>query len=1002
MLLAAVLSAFLGCGLVMAESSPWLYRAWQTDEGLPDNSVTGIAQTRDGYLWVATLGGLMRFNGADFSPIPLLNLPGVPNRVVRAMYLDRQDRLWLGMERGTLVCLGPDSVRTYTTTNGLLDTRALAMAEDREGAIWIAYSSGLCRIRDEQVTAFGSAEGLPRGGGNSWVASDARGELWYGRGSQVGVFREGHLQPKLTLDETPLRICAAASSGLWICAGARVLKYEEGHEPEEVGRLPEKAQARALFNDSSGALWIGTAADGLFRFRDGRLEKVSTSHQEVDCLAEDREGNLWAGTSGGGLNLVRPCTVALIGREAGLPFESVRSVCEDTAGDIWVALQDGKLARGRNGRWKEVGADAGWPGGSATCVAGDREGGVWVGTRARGLQYWRDGVWRAWRRRDGLSSDSVRSILVAATGDVWVATDSPARLQDLRGGKVRALELPGEIRSIRAMAEGAAGTIWIGTSEGRIMRVSGESLVNEPAVNGPSQLSVRCLHCTPDGALWIGYAGYGVGRLKNGKYARLTTSAGLMDDYASQIFADRRGALWIAGNRGLFQVQRSEMEAVAEGRQERVRSRVFGRSEGLASLQPNCDNFPAVCRASDGCLWFSMRSGLLRVQPDKIRDHPDPPPVLLERVSLDDRSVALYGGHSQWQALGEDELPDLRAPTGVLRLPPGHHKVEFEFAALSFASPENVHFRYRLNNFDESWIEAGTLRHATYPRLPAGNYEFRVRACNTAGVWNEAGAAVAISVSPFFWQTWWFRGLALAMFTVGLIALVRYLSFRRLRERMRQLEQQAALHKERVRIARDMHDEVGAKLTRLSLLSDMASGQAEMPPGARGEVKEISDTARDTIRSFEEIVWAINPRNDTLADLAHYLCRYAEDFFEGSPVQCVFDLPPEIPPVALPTETRHQIFLAAKEALNNVLKHARARQVRLQVTLRPGGFEIVIEDDGAGFETGAPARRAGGGNGLGNMRERLQNAGGQFECHSQSGHGTRIVFTVPFAAVVAG
>ena len=986
----------------MAEASSWLHRAWQTDEGLPDNSVTGITQTRDGYLWVATLGGLMRFNGADFKAIPQLNLPGVPNRVVRAMFLDRQDRLWLGMDRGPVICLGADSARAFSAKEGLPDTRATTMAQDRDGAVWIAFSSGLCRIKEGRVTTFGPAEGLPPGRGSTSVASDAQGELWFSRGAQVGVFRDGELHPKLTLDESPVRICSAAATGLWICAGARLLKYEENQEPEERGRLPEKAQVRVLFEDHAGGLWIGTAADGLFRLKDRALEKVSTSHQEVDCLAEDREGNIWAGTGGGGLNLIRPRAVSLFGQESGLPFESVRSVCEDAAGDIWVALQNGMLARGANGSWSQVKADAGWTGGNATCVAADRQGGVWVGTRDHGLQYWRNGAWRAWRRQDGLSSDSVRSILVAANGDVWAATDSPRRLQQLREGKWHALEMPGDIRSIRAMAEGADGTIWIGTSEGLILRVSGQALVSEAAVAGPVPFSVRCLHSTPDGALWIGYAGYGVGRLKAGRYSRITTAAGLMDDYASQIFADGRGAIWIAGNHGLFQVRMEEMEAVAEGRKERVRSRIFGRSEGLSGLQPNCDNFPAVCQARDGRLWFSMRRGLLMVQPDQIRDNRRLPPVLLERVSVDDSPVALYSSHSPSQHRGAAGLRDLSQPAAALAIPPAHRKLEFDFAALSFASPENVHFRYRLTNFDEKWIEAGPQRRAAYPRLPAGNYEFRVLACNNAGVWNETGAALALVVSPFFWQTWWFRSLAVVLFTASVIAVVRYVSFRRLRARMQQLEQQAALHKERVRIARDMHDEVGAKLTRLSLLSEMATGQPELPPAARDEVKEISDTARDTIRSFEEIVWAVNPRNDTLADLAHYLCRYAEDFFEGSPVECAFDLPPELPAVTLSTEARHQIFLAAKEALNNALKHARARQVCIRVTLTQGEFGIAVEDDGCGFDSGTPPKRAGAGNGLDNMRERLRSVGGRFECQSRPGQGTRILFHMPAQTAVAG
>jgi signal transduction histidine kinase len=209
------------------------------------------------------------------------------------------------------------------------------------------------------------------------------------------------------------------------------------------------------------------------------------------------------------------------------------------------------------------------------------------------------------------------------------------------------------------------------------------------------------------------------------------------------------------------------------------------------------------------------------------------------------------------------------------------------------------------------------------------------------------------------------------------------------------LEQQAAVEKERTRIARDMHDEVGAKLTRLSFLSEMTGGNPEIPPAARGDVKEISDTARETIRSFEEIVWAVNPRNDTLADLVHYLCRYAEDYFEGSSVRCFFDLPPGIPAVILPTEVRHQVFLAAKEALNNVLKHAKAGRVCVKLAAGTEEFQIFIEDDGCGFDPASPPARAGGGNGLKNMRERLRSIGGRLECGSVPGGGTRIALISP-------
>ncbi len=910
-------------GRELESRNHWLARTWQTDEGLPDNYVTGVMQTQDGHLWVSTLGGLMRFDGARFEEYSIIHLPKVINRNIRNALLDRRGRFWLVTDRGVLIRVEAKSARVFTSEDGFPFGRVAAMAEDEAGSLWMAVGNSFLRIEGDRIVR-ASEPGIP-GGGGAWVAADEKGQLWLARGNQVCGFRNGRWKTLATLNAAPVRLVASRRGGLWICAGTGVFRFEEGKDPTPIGQLPRRAAVRVMMEDMEGRLWIGTTTDGLLVQQGKEFIPVPVSHPEILALKQDREGNIWVGTAGGGLNLLRPRAVELVSTRDGLPFESTRSVCEDSEGWIWVALQDGALARGRNAEWRAVTAADGWSGGNAHCVSAARDGGVWIGTRDRGLQRWKEGKTVEWSGREGLGSTWVRALRETRKGEVWLATDQPPRLCLFDGTTFRRFEVPEGTRSIRALAEGVDGILWAGTSDGRLFRLSGSELVEETFGQSEGPRSIRCLHAASDGSLWIGYAGWGVGRYREGVFSRLHTASGLFDDYIYQILADGKDGLWITSNHGLFQVPYESTLDLLEGRSQRVRSIAYGRNEGLPSVQSVCENTPTAWRGADGRMWFATRKGVLAVSPDRIRDNPTPPPVLLTRVSLDDRLLALYDSGSPLRTTGETNLADLAGPGVSLDFAPAHAKLEFEFTALSLGSPENVHFRYRLQGFDHEWVEAGPQRNAKYPRLPAGKYRFEVTACNEAGLWNAAGISLPFIVHPFLWQTWWFRAGVLLSFTGGVSGLVWRLSSRRLHRKLERMERQAELQRERTRIARDMHDEVGTKLSRLSLLSEMTRQQPQLPAEAQRDVAEISETARETIRSFEEIVWAVNPKNDSLANLVHYLCRFAEDFFEGSATQCVFELPEDIPAIALSTEVRHHLFLAAKEALNNALKYARAR-----------------------------------------------------------------------------
>lgn len=971
-------------------NSAWSVHAWQVDEGLPNNTITSMAQTPDGFLWVANASKLARFDGVQFESFSPRAFGVNSSEGVHVLLRSREGGLWLAMQHGALVYVHSGSARVFA--EGLPALQPQSLVEDDDRSLWIAYNNGVVyQFKNGAARTFTEQDGLPPGPACS-LARDNKGRTWFAKSAggdgQVGIYRDGRFQTLLHFGPSVIRLAAARAGGIWICSGSQLFKYNEGEKREELGSfLPRytNTKPKIILEDSSGVVWIGTSDSGLFRYDGFQFENVPASHPAISDLLEDHEGNLWVSTSGGGLNRIQERAVELEGTEKGLPFEAVVSLCEDTAGALWAATQNGLLVCRNNGSWSRVATNAEWTGAYVDCVAADRSGAVWFGTRDHAVYRLREGRCTALTPADGLSSTTVRSLLVSSTGDLWMGGSLPTTLQCWRHGKLLSFDVPARARSIRALTEDAAGNIWVGTSGGVLLKINhdvvSEELAAEVAVLPGDVSPIRSLCTTPDGGLWIGYAGAGLGRFKRGSFARITPEQGLYDDHVSQIITDDRGWLWFGADHGIFKVKQQELDAVADGRATRVRSTHYGRDQGLLSLQASFDAMPGAIRSRDNRLWIPMRTALAIINPNELHEDMEPPPVLLRRVILDERTIAAYGG-----VIPVQKVASLPLSQTSLRLPPKHRRLEFDYTALSFSAPENVHFRCLLEGFDENWVEADTQRKASYPQLPAAKYRFRVGACNSDGVWNEADP-LAFTVAPFFWQTWSFRITAVGIFTLAVAANVRYLSFRRLRFKLRRLEQQAALDKERTRIARDLHDDLGGSLTQISLLLDMTQRNLASPEKAGKGVQQSSAIVRHVVESVDEIIWATNPRNDTARYLVDYLSQFAVEFLHSANIPCRVDLPDRIHERPVSPEVRHNLFLVVKESLNNITLHARAAQVVLRVTATEDRIEIAIEDNGQGFDH-APDNACA--DGLNNMRHRMEEIGGRLQVESKPGQGTRV------------
>jgi len=601
---------------------------------------------------------------------------------------------------------------------------------------------------------------------------------------------------------------------------------------------------------------------------------------------------------------------------------------------------------------------------SVWSVVVDRRGQLWAGTLGAGLFSWQQG---AVTRAPG--AETLHPVILALhedrQGQLWAGT--PAGLFARQGdGTWRRLG-PAEgfpERPVQALASDASGALWVGTQGAGLIRWSGGRVTAFGQAEGRPGDDVSSLLADGEGTLWVGTPGQGLWRLKEGHWTCFTRREGLVSNQIGYLLDDGAGHLWIGSSLGLARAPLQALHDFAEGRTNFIPFRTYGRPDGLPTRECTLGSQPGALRARNGTLWFPTIKGLASVQPSRLQPNPIPPPVVIEEVRVDGQPRFESGPRTP--AISEVVLSG------------GQERLDVAYTSLNLAAPERARFRYRLENHEDEWVEGVNTRVARYPKLPPGRYRFHVTACNEDGVWNESGASLDVLVKPVFWRTHWFLGSVGAGLLALIVGSVHYVSTQRLQrqlERMRQLE---AIEKERARIARDIHDQLGASLTQISLLGEMVEGDSHEPAEVQAHGRQITQTARETHRALDEIVWTVNPSNDTLEGLVNYVCKYAQEYFTVAGLRYRLEVPPSLPQVSITPELRHNVFLAAKEAVTNVVRHAQASAAWVRLHLEPRAFVLEIEDNGRGL-AGMDTERARTRHGLKNMRKRLEDVGGQFE-----------------------
>jgi signal transduction histidine kinase/ligand-binding sensor domain-containing protein len=1043
----------LPAGTDSAGGQDYLVRVWGADEGLTEGSVTDVAQTPEGYLWLGTLfGSVLRFDGVRFTSYNAANTPefsqkwGVPRLMV-----GYDGTLWISALDGglatwdhdgfhsvlssanqpeRLLWSGPGRVLFVFGDGKLLSGRQEAAqwkwenvtlpgalprgqhCADAEGRVWYVRGNGELGVWDGK-DAKSLVPGFTLAGQAIKVlTADAKRRIWLGTDHDLALWQTDHFEVMTpTNGELVLQVKRVVPSGngeLWVeangrmrrCAGRRWLAESEGWN-QELGRL---RSLRFVHGDAKGGLWAGVGDLGLIHVRpDGTYVRLTTREglpsNNVHFAYQDREDNTWLGYERGGLVQVRRRLFHTIGKNEGLQENLINTVCQDHQGAVWLGTHSGIVGRYENG----VCTNLTLPGSARpqdSSVVADAQGRVWIGAQRLGLMMWDAGEMR---QVAGLQQPEgfARLMLPARDGQLWIGTAgsvwSIVRVNDGKLSVVYSARDTGEHAT--ALAEGANGTVWAGTLAGFLLRWNGERFV---ALEPPDRASLGRLWAlwpTADGGLWAGTEEGGLLRWRDGSFRRCTTKNGLPSDCIAQILGDEQGNLWLGTRVGIVRIKQTALTRFERGELEELPVSVYGQSDGLLTIgsaitfQPNC------WRGRDGTLFFAMANSVATVKPEEVHMNPVPPTVVLEEVRADDQRVwpPHIGGILSIAEGASAEAQ--RAAVPEIAVGPGRGDLEFRYAGLSLASPSRVRFKYKLENSDTAWNDAGGERRAVYRHVPPGRYLLHVIAWNSDSVCGPESTLLAVTVKPHLYQTAWFRGGvglgAVAGMSLGVIVGMR----RRLHRRLEQLQRQHALERERAHIAQDLHDELGAGLTEIGLLGGLLQQPAGLSERGPLALPRIVQRCRDLVTALDEIVWAVNPRNDSVNALSGYLCRYAQGFLEPTLVRCRLEVQEAEPDRPVSAEERHNLFLAFKEALTNVVRHSGATEVTIKIGREgEGRLLICIEDNGQGL----PPVMGEGADGLENLRQRMGRIGGHCDIANRPGGGVAVRLISPLSALRGG
>lgn len=953
------------------------------EDGLPQSSVNDILQTQDGYLWLATFGGLTRFNGESFTVYNRSNTKGLKSDRVLKLYADRSGALWFSTERG-LFRLKDGTVQTFTIVDESHEYSPLMMTQDSRGVIWISTSGKPYRFHDSlflpvpvlnDSALAHAAVNDPRG---VWIAHNF--ELMRTYGDSIVLVKNFSSELKHSIQkvvEFPRNSgqvwLASTGDGIIRYAGGKLSRYtmEQG--------LPSIFMYN-LYIDRSQNLWA-MGFNGISKYVDDRFVPIRTidekSDKELNTLIQDAEGNYWAGSPSKGLFRLTPAMITTIDDNDGLREGKMLSLMRRKDGTFLFGTNCGGIYewKGKRAVYSTINAKL-----INLCIWSifeDSRRNLWIGSRilTRFDQRYNNRI--IFDSSKGFNGVDIFAITEDSRGTIWIGCLNGLYVYDGQSFRHYGKEKGLTGMEVRTLFEDASRTMWIGTTNG-LFTFQNDSIIPVPLIvnHGPAReifsTYVRAIHQDESGVMWFGTYGGGILRLKEGKLSSITTDEGLFDNIVSHIVEDENGFFWMGSNRGLSRVSREELNNVIDGLRTAVQSSVFGTSNGMNSPETNGGFQPSIARDDSGHLYVPTVNGVVVVSTRQVKKNNLPPPVVIEKITAEGGKIL---------------------PLSEISIPYDSATVQIDYAALSYSDPKKVRFKYLMVGYDQDWVDAGDRRTAYYSKIPPGTHSFRVIASNNDGVWNMDGASFQLTVLPPFWMTWWFK-LLVVLFFIAFGPSVYYIRITQLKKEKQQQHQFAvqlieSQEKERRRIASELHDGLGQQILIIKNRVEMALKYGADSVLTKEQLHEIAESTQSALNDVRTISHGLRPVHLEQFGLRETLLHLCEQVGQTSSLECVHHID-EIDGL-IPAEQEINFYRIIQEGINNILKHSGATQASFMIRRSGSSMTSSLWDNGKGFDV----ERVNEGLGLIGIRERVKILGGTCEIKSHTGEGTTVFITIP-------